>query len=1650
MAKKRLNKKVALIGSLLFVFVMVAAIALILYLNRDPNKFITRGDAAFKAARETTDEQTKEALYIQAEEDYRQAHSIVKTDVEKVAIVFKLAEIKCETEEWRDAMQMWNGILRIDDENIRARFSRLKYFYLLADTGALTVWKEVESQSSELLVKAEEQAALAEYTSQWDPFEDEQADGGQQRLGFFLHLARGRAVLEMTKAGVFSDQSESLTRAIEDLTKAKELDPGNVDVYWYLAMAVITNGEIRASRGDLEARERSIRQGTELLEQVITVVGDKPRAHINILLLKLLIAQRAEADQIDDRILALESEHEALVERFPSSAEAYLTLSRFYRLRLETLDKAVEAAEKAVELDAEKVEYARNAANIRYQRFCIRGNEVDFDKSVEIATYALTLPGAQDKQGPLEWANRRNKISLLGFLAECYIEHMIEAGDILGETQKEQLLAKIEAVVRDIEQLLGSGEAPLVVKWRGLLELVRGNRNAAVKQLYTSYKLLRSDEQKDSLVCYRLAKVFENTSELGAVREFLYSALRPPDRIDERKPEVLLDYAEVLLKLRAYGDAQSVADYFERKYWANERSRRIRMQAHIGSGNFVEVEEELARTEPNSVERFKINLSLLRSKIARVERALARRQIEESSPVVFRGEDGAEKNTVDRTGSVEVMMTELQNYREQFVSLAEKLLLTEPNSVNEMFFVYACNYCMSTGKKDRAQKLVEQYLGQFPDSTVGLFYKRMLAEPGSGTITEEKRMLMEEEVLSNITDPVKRAVNLGKFYRRNGKLDKAAVEFNKIFKKERVEKSEETAELWRIASSYLFEIALTTKDYKTAEQLAEVAREENLDDCGGLFYAGRLAVSREEYTAALENLNECLKERPVFSHGFLLRSNINSALGETDLAVADAQKAVQLNPQDGTIAKGFAVALYQRNSKLGDNVTANQLIETKRALLNAIRLNPRDIQLQSFYAEYISSDAPEQALAMRQQLLKSVPSVENALLLGKMAMRLGRDSADSQHAQAMLAIAGSAFAEALNIDPQSAAALAAQAEYYRLTGQEQKAVELLTKSGHKELLWVHYFKLGKFNEANNILHQAHQADPSDEGVVRGLLLVAEKTADDEAVKEYSEKLIKLNDSIDNRLQQIQSFLKSGLIKESENKLQSFKEKFPEESRILSLEAWLAMRQGRLEQALKLTNLNLESGQDNAVAWRLKGRMSLLRGEYNPAINALKESKSLSDELITRYYLAKAYLGAGRADDAVIELKSALSRSDTSETSAAIGRGMMQLLEETYLHLGRKDVLRRFYDETLAAFAESMFWHNRAASFAVSEGEFDRAEQLYGKAIQIAAQEMAKGEKAESGELLKSFDGYLNSLVLGAGTPQVPSSWNPGKLDQVFQAGRKHVDDSLAPVAYFRMAEAKVKLGDKATAVQYCRNALTKAFKGSQEAMVSGTLRRIHSLVGAEEVLKYCRELLETDPEPANLALFTLKVMSQDYNQALGHIDRCLEIAGTDSSRRVSYVTRKADTLGLAYTKTSDNDYLKRAVKEYESLLSEMPNNIVVLNNLAYMLASNNEKLDDALKYARRAYDAKPNNPGFLDTYAFALHKNGSNSDADQYIQASVQQYEQGGISVPADVYEHLGMIKEALGLKAEALAAYRLALKTQGLSDAVKKRIEAAIERLLS
>jgi len=1650
MAKKRLNKKVALIGSAFFAALVLVGIGGILYLSRDPEKFIKDGDAAARAAQVAEDPQLRELEYEKAEGNYRKALSLAKSDSLKVEMFFKLVDIYIETGQWPKVQGCWAGIIQIDSKNTRARLNRLKYVYIAADSGIRQLWEEVADQASEFLDLADS-ALLGEDAKQWESFKID-SKSVAEKLGAYLYICRGRARLEMARHGLVTDPEAALAQAVEDLDKAREFEAANSDIYLYLAQAAIANGEIQAARGNVEERQKAANKALEVLQQAVNIAGDNPRAHVNLLQVKRMVAEGGGRE----KIAAMEPEYLKLAEMFDSSADVYAALGGLYLLDPNNLDRALQAIEKAAELDKENVSYAVSVADLYYRRFSFYGQEADLHKAIKTAKAALQLPGAREMSGPRDHAVRLNRMLLYDCLANCYITQVFEPSSAQTEMEKQQCLADAEQAVREIEQLIGSGEAPQVVKWQGTLELAGGDlagRSVAIRKMYTVYEQLKGSGVEESppsymrrsyaQLSYVLAKAFKDTVETGAAAEFLTSALNAG--IMSTKPEALLDHAEVLMKLSYWSEAVSDINLFEETFGASRRSRTLRVRTLIETKQFDEAGEELGRFELDEPNEIKLKLALVENRINQLEGDLARGFLAEDQdsvvPGIEAGRQVVEPGGQQSGAADELMIAELKDYRRQRAELVDRLLSVKPNLVKEFYVGEVCRNYIAEGKTGKASDLLGRFLEHFPGHITALVYKRVLEEAEPAGLSQERLNEIREQVCLNIDDPYQRAMQLGIFYQEQNKLDKAAEQFKKFLGIEPLQAeagvSEQEEPVWpsadakfgdveRAVVNRLFDIALLAEDWQLAERIVEAGRSEDMDGCGGDFFAARLALLKGQDEEALAKLNECLKQRPVFSAGYLLRSRVNSIIGDLDTAINDAQKAATLNPTSGDIVRELALDLYRRNETLGKDVSSEQIIEARTALERAVALNPRDIKLPSLYAEFISEEEPERALAIRQRLHKIDPSAENAVLLGNMAMRIAVRADHAEQKEFLLDIAGSAFKQALALEPENEAILDSFAQYYRLVNQGEKAEELLAKTKDPGLLWRDYFRSRQFDKARQVVQELLKSDPNDIAAIKALLLVAGQTADEKALKQYSQRLLSLEDNEENRLFQVRSFLKVGLIKEAEHRLQSLREKFPDEPRSMQLEAQLAMRQGKLARALELINRSLEIDENNASAWRVRGEINYLMASYERAIIDLKRSKSLLDGPVIKISLAKAYMMAGREEDAITELKAALDNPQVAVTAG-------QLLEQIYLRSGRKQELKKFYEQTLTRWPDDILWKMHAAAFAVDEGEFELAERLYTDAWQLSRKQGEGNAEA--------FDGYLRALVLCK------------KPDKLFEEASKHVDGPLAPIAYLRMAEAKLKLADKDGAAKYYRKALSLA--QTSGVLVSDVLRQMYSMLGSADALRICRELLKTNPDSvaANLSMFELMMMDSRYNKALDYINRCLQIERASSEttgREVDYIAKKVLVLQLAYSRTSDNNYIKQAVREYESLLVKMPNNTNVLNNLAYMLAEAGIRLPEALEYAERAHSNQPNNPDFMDTYAYVLYKSGKFSEAASLLRSALQQYEARQRPAPAEVFEHLGLVSEELNLTDEALAAYKQALETGAdtLSDKAKDRIKKVIERL--
>jgi tetratricopeptide (TPR) repeat protein len=1563
---KRLNKKIAIIGSVLFIFCVLGAIWVVLRMNRTPEQYLKSAEIALK-----------EKDYKAAEKAYGYAFAYAKKDTnKKIDILFKLVDMYLEQNDWRKASGCWENIVTLDTKNIQARHALLDYRYTIANSGVWNFWKDILTNVSELI--------------------DKNLDTSPR-----IYRIKGQALVQLVSHGQMTDKEKGINEALEILQKVVQDEPNNVETYQLLAEALIQKGEILAAKGVLNAKENARSEADKILTKGVEANPNDPRAYINLYGSELARA-KADATADLDKIKKVESELIKLTQKFPDSHYAYFALCQVYVRNPKEADKAIAAMEKACQLDKENVPYAITAASLYYRKYLIDGNPVNFDKAVSIATEALKLKDSLDIPGPKQNVARFNRYSLHALLANCYLDKAAEAKD----AKKTEYIELADKEIHELNQILGTAEDPYAIMWQGRLLYAKGQKNEAIKLMYDAYQKLTTGDQSQKganpqigMLAYELAKAFEGGPENGAVGMFYLGAYK--NGMFESKPQMLLDFASSLMRMRDWTNAINLIDIYEKLCGETNASRQLRISAYIGGNMYEQAEEKLAKAsedDPNFLRLKNLYLNAVTNKTSW--------DISQSQPAAGQQNTASETQLAQLKAKYELM-------KKENIRVRDKLAAIGANIISEAEFADMCRKYVSDGAYKKASDLVDKYAVSHPNSLNVNIFKLALAEPSPVNIPPQRNDEIMLKAIENLKVPVDRELLIASYHQAKGENKDAMTHY---------EAALEIAPDNVQAISNLMSIALGEGDFSKAEKIVDMAVKHNVDLCDGDLFKARLDFAKKDYQAALDKLNSCLQKKPISSESYLLRSQVYAALKKEDESIADAKKAYELNPFDSVVPRNLAYLLYNRNMRLGSAATIEQVTETRNALFTAVQANPKDVDLQNFYAKYISTSEPDKAIALSQQILKMQPTVNNAIWLGSLAMDVANGNSIKQPQKYYYDIALSAYKLAYQIDPNDARVLSSYSECLRAMGKTVEGENLL--KNHSDLLWRYYAKNGKIDESEKVLAKLYEAAPKDPNNVKGMLYIARAKADQANILKYSNELVKLDKSLENQIVEIESCLEIGLSDEAKGKLESLTEKYPEDARLAFLNAWLAAKQGKMADALKLANRNLELDAANPRAWRLRGQINNAMNNFNDAISDFQKSKSLADNADVRIDLARSFARTNAVNEAISELRIA-----ADEQGSLIARGM---LEEMYYSTGNKESLNKFYTETIAKFPNGVYWYNHAGNFALRSQEYDKAYKLFDTAFQNSMKINSEQLDAES------FDGKLRTMLLTK------------KYDQLQAEATKYLDSALAPIAYERMAEAKASAGEKDAALQYFKRALEKA--GTDETMLVGILGLMNNVIGYDETLKWCNEKIQTQPDSlaVNIALFNLYNIKEQYNKALEYVDKCLALSKDDEQKTYSFKNTKSKLLLTMFSKTSDKQFLNKAIDEYESMLEKQPTNIEVMNNIAYILADNDISLSKALDYAQKAYQGAPNNASILDTYAFVLFKNGKIQEADEFINRSIQQYEQSKLNAPIEVYEHMASIKEKLGQNDKALEAYKHALEFAGKDAAqdVKARITASIERL--
>jgi Flp pilus assembly protein TadD len=147
-------------------------------------------------------------------------------------------------------------------------------------------------------------------------------------------------------------------------------------------------------------------------------------------------------------------------------------------------------------------------------------------------------------------------------------------------------------------------------------------------------------------------------------------------------------------------------------------------------------------------------------------------------------------------------------------------------------------------------------------------------------------------------------------------------------------------------------------------------------------------------------------------------------------------------------------------------------------------------------------------------------------------------------------------------------------------------------------------------------------------------------------------------------------------------------------------------------------------------------------------------------------------------------------------------------------------------------------------------------------------------------------------------------------------------------------------------------------------------------------------------------------------------------------------------LGAAYDRAGQSE---AALAQMKALLALDPDHADALNFVAYSLAEQGVRLEEAERLVRRALQLKPRSGYILDSLGWVHYRKGEFARAAEVLERA-----DALVGPEPTILEHLGDAYRALARNADAVSAYRRALRSLGDESPVEQlRIRASLERKL-
>jgi len=239
--------------------------------------------------------------------------------------------------------------------------------------------------------------------------------------------------------------------------------------------------------------------------------------------------------------------------------------------------------------------------------------------------------------------------------------------------------------------------------------------------MYDAYQKLTTGEQSQQsdsqvgVLSYELAKAFENSTETGAVGMFYLNAYK--NRMYENKPQMLLDFASALMRIRDWPHALELIDSYEQYFGENDTSRQLRISAYIGGNMYEQAEQHLA------------NLSEDDPNILRLKNLYLNGVITKTSWDITQSQPASGQSSASQDTQLVQLKARLDQLKKESLRVMDKISAVGVRTLTEAEFSDMCKRYISEQAFQKASVLVDNYAVSHPNSVNAGIYKLILAEP---------------------------------------------------------------------------------------------------------------------------------------------------------------------------------------------------------------------------------------------------------------------------------------------------------------------------------------------------------------------------------------------------------------------------------------------------------------------------------------------------------------------------------------------------------------------------------------------------------------------------------------------------------------------------------------------------------------------------------------------------------------------------------------------------------------------------------------------------------------------------------------------------------------------------------------------------------